>query len=291
MSKNNDLSELNSDLIANFRLKAKILCVFFGVVLAFQVVAILFVSTQTDLIGTTIPLKMVFTGPSLLCMIFISEILAFRYMKQLQGNSVQIKRSFIYLSTFVEVSFPNTIMFLVGNFMMGTALFPPLQVINSPLLIVLFIMIILSSLLLDSRLTFFAGIVAGVEYAAIYLFFLKDEPGMGPVDYASAMGKGVMLVVSGLIAGFVSKRIREAVVASFQAKNELIHHLDIRVAEKTAEVVAQKDEIEKKNTLLEVKQKEILDSIHYARRIQYTQLPTEKYIVKNLGRLSKRSGE
>lgn len=37
----------------------------------------------------------------------------------------------------------------------------------------------------------------------------------------------------------------------------------------------------------EEKQKEILDSIHYAKRIQQSLLPNEKYISKNLYRLNK----
>ena len=47
----------------------------------------------------------------------------------------------------------------------------------------------------------------------------------------------------------------------------------------------QKKIIEEKNKIVEKKQKEILDSIHYAKRIQQSLLPTEKYIVKNLKRL------
>jgi predicted PurR-regulated permease PerM len=56
----------------------------------------------------------------------------------------------------------------------------------------------------------------------------------------------------------------------------------------------QKQEVEAKNLLintqkelLEEKQKEILDSINYARRIQRAHLPTNKYIAKSLGRLKK----
>ena len=61
------------------------------------------------------------------------------------------------------------------------------------------------------------------------------------------------------------------------------------VKERTTEVVKQKEEIEKQNEKIqfafyeiEEKQKEILDSIHYARRIQNSLLPTEKYIEKKL---------
>jgi hypothetical protein len=49
----------------------------------------------------------------------------------------------------------------------------------------------------------------------------------------------------------------------------------------------QKQIIEQQKHLVEEKQKEILDSIHYARRIQTALLPTDKYIEKSLKRLIK----
>jgi hypothetical protein len=49
----------------------------------------------------------------------------------------------------------------------------------------------------------------------------------------------------------------------------------------------QKAIIEDQKLLVEEKQKEIIDSITYARRIQRSLLPTEKYIDKNLKRLMK----
>jgi hypothetical protein len=56
--------------------------------------------------------------------------------------------------------------------------------------------------------------------------------------------------------------------------------LEQKVTERTAEVVAQKE-------LLEEKQKEILDSIRYAKRIQTSLLPTETYIARVLKLLKK----
>ena len=43
-------------------------------------------------------------------------------------------------------------------------------------------------------------------------------------------------------------------------------------------------EITKQKEIIEEKQKEILDSIHYAKRIQTALLPSEKYIGRNLNR-------
>lgn len=49
----------------------------------------------------------------------------------------------------------------------------------------------------------------------------------------------------------------------------------------------QKHEVENQKTLVEEKQKEILDSIKYARRIQIAHLPNDQFIAKSLERLKK----
>ncbi len=48
------------------------------------------------------------------------------------------------------------------------------------------------------------------------------------------------------------------------------------------------EQIENQNVLLEEKQKEILDSIHYAKRIQQSLMPTEKYLRKKIDELRKK---
>ena len=277
-----DLGELHNALVANFRLKSKILSILFGAVLTLQLSAMTYVATQTDLMGKVIPIRMAFIGPSMLILFFVSEIIAFRYLKRVQKNNIQLRRSFTYLSTFAEVSFPCSVMFIIGSFMARASVFPPMQIVNSPLLITLLIMIILSSLLLDPRLSLFAGLVGGIEYLAVNLFFLKRTANVTVVDFGNAGVKSAFIIVTGLLVGLVSKKIREAIISSLESKNELIHNLDKRVNEKTAEVVAQKNEIENKNVLLEEKQKEILDSIHYAKRIQNTLLPSETYIGRHI---------
>ncbi len=49
----------------------------------------------------------------------------------------------------------------------------------------------------------------------------------------------------------------------------------------------QKIIIEQQKQIVEMKQREVLDSIHYAKRIQQSLLPTEKYIYRSFKRLSK----
>jgi hypothetical protein len=52
-------------------------------------------------------------------------------------------------------------------------------------------------------------------------------------------------------------------------------------------ITAQKKEVEEQKHIIEEKQKEIIDSIRYAKRIQQSLLPTDKYISRNIGSLKK----
>jgi tetratricopeptide (TPR) repeat protein len=78
-------------------------------------------------------------------------------------------------------------------------------------------------------------------------------------------GAGLALVL--LLAAFIFRGYRQK-----QKANRII--------------VQQKKEVEKQKQAVEEKQKDILDSIHYARRIQRSLLPTERYIHKKLSELN-----
>ena len=78
---------------------------------------------------------------------------------------------------------------------------------------------------------------------------------------------GLLLVI--IFAGYVFKTL------SITRKQKLL------IENKNKETEHQKKEIEEK-------QKEILDSIHYAKRIQTALIPSEKYIDKSLNKLQKK---
>ncbi|CAN5508475.1 hypothetical protein BH10BAC1_BH10BAC1_21120 [soil metagenome] len=62
----------------------------------------------------------------------------------------------------------------------------------------------------------------------------------------------------------------------------------LRIANKQKKIIEiQKMEVEQQKYIVEEKQKEIIDSITYAKRIQKSRMPTEKYIEQMLNRLKK----
>jgi len=61
-----------------------------------------------------------------------------------------------------------------------------------------------------------------------------------------------------------------------------------KITKKQQQIIQlQKNEVENQKLLVDEKQRELLDSIHYAKRIQNAHLPTEMYMFKNLERLKK----
>ena len=82
------------------------------------------------------------------------------------------------------------------------------------------------------------------------------------------------LVLVILFAGFIFRSLRVT-----RKQKNIIELQKNKVEE-------QKQQVEQQKQLVEEKQKEILDSIHYAKRIQQSQLPNEQYIEKTLKRLN-----
>ena len=64
----------------------------------------------------------------------------------------------------------------------------------------------------------------------------------------------------------------------------------LRVTRKQKLFIERKNrETEHQKAIIEVKNKDIMDSIRYAKRIQQSLLPTEKYIDRNINHLKKKS--
>ncbi len=82
------------------------------------------------------------------------------------------------------------------------------------------------------------------------------------------------------IISVLNKRLRNQnnyLISEYQSREEKLKEL---VNARTAEVMAQKAELEKKNALIAEKNKEMTDSLNYAKRLQAAILPREE-VIKN----------
>lgn len=278
--------DLTSSILKNEVLKTKILLTLFSMILTVQIVAIsIFILTHNPILNT-IPAKVLIFGPAYIFLGVFCEYLHLRSLKKFILKKTIPKPFLSYLVMFTEISFPGTVMLLVTLIVGSKAMLPISEIINSGPFIIYFVLIILSSLNLDWKLSAFSGLVAALQYVTL-CFYLKFHFTLDQLFIPNIVLKGVLIFVCGLAAGFVSEKIKEAIIDSMHAQNQLINELDVLVKEKTKEVVEQKAEIEFQHAELKEKQKEILDSIHYAKRIQISLMPTDKYIDKNIRSLNK----
>jgi len=246
-----------------------------------QATAISFLAITDNLILLTLPLKAIILGPLYILLAAICEFIYFRTLKKHIKNNTKQNTKLIYLVAFTEISFPATVILLVISIVHNHPIMPIPELLNSPPFIMYFILIILSSLNLNKKLSAFTGLIAGLQYTGLCLY-LKSRYDIDGLFIPNVIIKSALMFVCGLVAGFVSEKIKEALLEALHAQDKLINQLDKMVKDKTKEITLQKQEIEHQHAELQDKNKEIIDSIHYAKRIQKALMPNEKYFEKNL---------
>jgi serine phosphatase RsbU (regulator of sigma subunit) len=259
--------ELELSINENQRLKSKVLAVVFLCIFIIQVLLISTLLYTSTVFNSFTRQRVVLTAPFA---ILVMSLIEFYMMKRL---SIQIKRGekssavLRYTVAFLETSFPTIIFLFISLFLKNN---PDSEVdfkflLNSPPVMLYFIFIILSALQLDFRLCLFVSVVSAIEFFALS-YFLASGTVQGSFYYSMAFGKSAFFLLGGIMSGIVAVKIRESVLVALSAKNDLIFNLDRMVKEKTMEIA-------EKNILLEEKNKDIMDSINYAQRIQQARLP------------------
>lgn len=110
-----------------------------------------------------------------------------------------------YLHAFVETSLPTAVIVYYAS------IDGPSQALLMPMAFVYSIFILLSTLGLDFFLCAFTGLVASMEYAAVALFWGRDDASALPPALSALphhLAKAVILLVGGIAAGFVATRLR-----------------------------------------------------------------------------------
>jgi adenylate cyclase len=123
-----------------------------------------------------------------------------------------------YLNAFVETSVPTILIVLVSREI------NPVYVLQSASSLLYAVFIVLSTLRLDFRLCVFTGLVAAAEYVALSFAYLggggsaaAGTPFEAPPFY---LGKGAMLLLAGLAAGFVADQLKRRVTNAYRTLEE-----------------------------------------------------------------------
>lgn len=266
-------NEFKEALLKNLILKSKILAVIMAVILGMQIIVLRFVYTQAEIKNLTGSGNMFLIGPALLLIGLIIELLAMLYYKKQEKKTTDFKDHIVYALSFVEISFPSVIIIFAVNHLTKSGAITPGIIMTSPPMLMYFVIIILSALTLNARVSFFIGVIAAIEYGLLVNHYSPLLQNI--MEVRNSFLRCVLLIMSGAAASFVSKRILEAVNSAIESKDTLINQLDKKVEERTVEINLQKEELKEKN-------KEIIDSITYAKRLQDAILPGDIFLKEAL---------
>jgi len=119
-----------------------------------------------------------------------------------------------YVNALIETSLPTCAILYymaIGN---------PVAALLLPPAFIYFVFILLSTLRLDFNLCLFTGLVAAVEYLGLTLIALGTgqsfaAPELGHLPHH--LGKAAILLVSGVAAGFVARRLRKGFVNTLES--------------------------------------------------------------------------
>lgn len=129
-----------------------------------------------------------------------------------------LKPIYQYLNTSVEVSLPTVGIVVIAHFYTATI------ALLSPAVLIYFLIISLTVLQLDLKISLFAGLLAAVEYlVVVWWYFPLIEP-FSDSELLSFwfiyVGKAVILLGAGIIAGMAARLIRQRTVEAHEASVE-----------------------------------------------------------------------
>ena len=122
-----------------------------------------------------------------------------------------------YVYAFIETSLPTLVIVYYGTIL------GPVQALLMPSASLYFLFILLATLRLDFTLCAFTGLVAAVEYAAVALFWGSlDTTVQEPVltSLPQHLAKACILLVAGIAAGFVARRLRRSFMRALESLEE-----------------------------------------------------------------------
>ncbi|MBN8218220.1 MAG: adenylate/guanylate cyclase domain-containing protein [Spirochaetes bacterium] len=234
--------ELDHQMLVSERGRAGLLVGFTGIFTALGILTLTgfrpVLATIERLIGSTAFFdRMIWV----LVAAFLYEAFLFTLLGAAVRRRVQVPALPRYVNAFIEVSLPTLVLWIMAQ-SSGAAV-----ALNAPPYLLYFLFIILSTLRLRFSISLFTGVVAGVEFFAVALYFLYGNEAAGFFDsWVPAIPKAGFLVVAGALAGFVARRIHRQIQASVRLtedRNRVVglfgQHVSPQVVER---LLAQKEQ-------------------------------------------------
>jgi adenylate cyclase len=159
--------------------------------------------------------------------IFCFEVLAWtRITFKIKRNSFFIPHVARYVNSLIEILSPGIIILILAKQFSS-----PLVILHAPVVYLYFIFIILSTLRLDFKLSFFTGLLAAASFYLVSSVLIKEAVNKSDNEifsneYTIAAARSMVLFLSGIGAAFVAGQVRKSIdrsLAAAEAGNKIVN--------------------------------------------------------------------
>lgn len=206
----------SEEIISNESFRSKVLA---GIV-AFLIVIVLLISLvfkeqfkDASQFPIIIQLTLIILG-----VIFVRALFVSRAVKNWNRYGVKAFITIRYINAFIEISIP-TVVLIIYSFKL-----PSVYPLFTPLALLYFLIIMLSSLELDFKLCVFSGSIAAIQFLII-AYFLSSKP--TPSEeinkisfFPSYIGTAALFFISGHTAGLITNQIKRVLVKYYKVQSE-----------------------------------------------------------------------
>ncbi|WP_337872418.1 adenylate/guanylate cyclase domain-containing protein [Ignavibacterium sp.] len=206
----------SEEIISNESFRSKVLA---GIV-AFLIVIVLLISLvfkeqfkDVSQFPIIIQLTLIILG-----VIFVRALFVSRGAKNWNRYGVKAFIAIRYINAFIEISIP-TVVLIIYSFKL-----PSVYPLFTPLALLYFLIIMLSSLELDFKLCVFSGSMAAIQFLTIaYFLSIKPTPSeeINKISFfPSYIGTAALFFISGHTAGLITNRIKKVLVKYYKVQSE-----------------------------------------------------------------------
>ncbi len=183
-------------------------------------------------------------------MLFSFEVLSLLYINRRRKNLQRIPVVGQYLNAAIEITAPGVIMLLLAS-----RLDSPGKILHTPVVYIYFIFLILSTLRLNFKISFFMGFLAAIEFLGVSYILIMEGKGTHSSDGISheffiTIGKAMVLFLSGVGAAFVARQIKLSVDRSLfvaEQSNKIVNLFGQQISKEIVdEMLASGGEVQSK---------------------------------------------
>jgi adenylate cyclase len=154
----------------------------------------------------------------ILSVIFVRALFVSRGVKNWNRYGIKAFIAIRYVNAFIEISIP-TVVLIIYSFKL-----PSVYPLFTPLALLYFLIIMLSSLELDFKLCVFSGTMAAIQFLIVaYFLSLKPIPGeeINRISFfPSYIGTAALFFISGHTAGLITNQIKKVLVKYYKVQSE-----------------------------------------------------------------------